>query len=247
MRRVSLKQVRDDDVLARPIYDIDGRRLLNVGVRLTPSIVGKLMEKGVSSVYIEDELSEDVEIHGVLTDETRNQAKMTIRNEMNRLSNRGEIDYGALKKSVEHIMDEMMSTRIDVLNANDIRTQDELVYAHSINVCIMAIALANKLSLPPAKVKSIAMGAMLHDIGKALIPKDLLNKKDPTPAEQAEIKKHPLLGYQAIKDISEVSATSKITVLMHHEQVNGGGYPMGLNGDYIHYSARIVSICDAYD
>jgi len=247
MRRVSLKQVRDDDVLARPIYDIDGRRLLNVGVRLTPSIVGKLMEKGVSSVYIEDELSEDVEIHGVLTDETRNQAKMTIRNEMNRLSNRGEIDYGALKKSVEHIMDEMMSTRIDVLNANDIRTQDELVYAHSINVCTIPIALANKLSLPPAKVKSIAMGAMLHDIGKALIPKDLLNKKDPTPAEQAEIKKHPLLGYQAIKDISEVSATSKITVLMHHEQVNGGGYPMGLNGDYIHYSARIVSICDAYD
>ena len=61
------------------------------------------------------------------------------------------------------------------------------------------------------------------------------------------LKSIPLLGYQAIKDISEASATAKITVLMHHEQINGGGYPMGLNRDYIHYSPRIVSICDAYD
>jgi len=247
MRRVSLDQIHEDDFLARPLYDIDGRRLLNAGVRLSPSIVQRLREKGVTSVYIDDELSEDVEIQGVLSDETRNRAKMTIRNEMNRLAGKGELDYGAVSKSVEQIMDEMMSARIDVLNPNDIRTQDELVYAHSINVCVMAIALANKLSLPPSKVKSIAMGAILHDIGKALLPRDLLNKKDPSPEEQAEIKKHPLLGYNAIKDISEASATAKISVLMHHEQINGGGYPMGLNGDYIHYSARVVSICDAYD
>ena len=247
MRRVSIEQIQDDDILARPIYDIDGRRLLNAGVKLTQSIIQRLVDKGGSSVYIEDELSEYSETHGAITYETTNHANITTRNEMNRLANKGEIDYGAVKKCVECIMDEMLSTRIDVLNANDIRTEDELVYAHSINVCVMAIALANKLSLPPSKIKNIAMGAIMHDIGKALIPKDLLNKKDPSPAEQNEIKKHPLLGYQAIKDISEASATAKITVLMHHEQINGGGYPMGLNGDYIHYSPRIVSICDAYD
>lgn len=247
MRRVSLEQIRDDYILARPIYDIEGRMLLNAGARLTPSILQKLSEKGVTSVYIHDELSEDVEIHGVLTDETRNQAKLTIRNEMNRLAAKGEIDYGAISSAVDRIMDEMLSTRLDVLNANDIRTQDEQIYAHSINVCVMAIALASKLSLPPSKIKSIAMGAILHDIGKALLPKELISRRDLTPAEENELKKHPVLGYQVIKDIREASATSKITVLMHHEQVNGGGYPMGLNGDYIHYSARIVSICDAYD
>ena len=247
MRRVSLEQIQDDDILARPLYDIDGRRLLNAGVKLTPSMIQRLLEKGVTSVYIEDELSEDVEIHGILTDETRNQAKLTIRNEMNRLASRGEIDYGAINDVVDHILEEMLSTRIDVLNANDIRTQDELVYAHSINVCIMAVALATKLSLPPSKIKSIAMGAIMHDIGKALLPKELFNKKDPTPAEETEIRKHPLLGYHVIKDLAEASATAKITVLMHHEQINGGGYPMSLNGDYIHYSLRIVGICDAFD
>lgn len=247
MRRVSLDQIRDDEVLARPLYDIEGRRLLNAGAKLTPSIVQRLYEKGVTSVYIEDELSEDVEIHGLLTDETRNQAKLTIRNEMNRLASQGEIDYAAISRAVDKILDEMLSRNIDVLNANDIRTQDELIYAHSINVCIMSIALATKLSLPQTKIKNIAMGAIMHDIGKALIPKELINKKDLTPEELAEVKKHPLLGYQAVKDLQEASATSKITILMHHEQINGNGYPMGLNGDYIHYSARIVSICDAFD
>jgi len=247
MRRVSLGQIRDDDILARPIYDMDGRRLLNAGVKLTPSIVQRLSEKGVTSLYIEDELSEDVEIHGVLSDETRNQAKRTIRNEMNRLASKGEIDYWAISAAVDRIMEEMLSNRLDVLNANDIRTQDEQVYAHSINVCVMSITLATKLSLPPSKTKSIAMGAIMHDIGKALLPKDIISKKDLTPAEENELKKHPVLGYQVIKDIQEVPATSKIAVLMHHEQINGGGYPMGLNGDYIHYSARIVSICNAYD
>lgn len=247
MRRVSLNQIRDDDVLARPLYDIEGKKLLSAGVKLTPSIVQKLMEKGVTSVYIEDEISKNVEIHGVLTDETRNQAKLTIRNEMNRLATKGEIDYSAISRVVDQIMEEMLSKNIEVLNANDIRTQDEFIYAHSINVCVMAIALATKLSLPQAKIKNIAMGAIMHDFGKALLPKDLLNKKEPSPAELEEIKKHPLLGYNVIKDMAEASATAKITILMHHEQINGNGYPMGLSGDYIHYSARIVSICDAFD
>lgn len=247
MRLVKLEQIQDDDILARPIFDIDGKRLLNSGVKLSSSIVQRLLEKGITNVYIEDELSEDVEIHGFLTDETRTQAKKTIRNEMNRLASKGEIDYSAISKVVDQIMDEMLSKKLDVLNASDIRTQDEMIYAHSINVCIMSIALATRLSLPPSKIKSIAMGAIMHDIGKALIPKELLSKKDPTPAEQAEIRKHPILGYNVIKDLMEASATAKITILMHHEQINGSGYPMGLNGDYIHYSARIVSICDAFD
>jgi HD-GYP domain-containing protein (c-di-GMP phosphodiesterase class II) len=111
----------------------------------------------------------------------------------------------------------------------------------------MAIALATKLSHPISKVKGIAMGAIMHDVGKALISPDILNKEDPTPSELAEIKKHPLIGYNLIKDIMDASPTAKIAILMHHEQVNGNGYPMKLQGDKIHYSAKIVTICDAFD
>ena len=65
MRRVSIEQIQDDDILARPIYDIDGRRLLNAGVKLTQSIIQRLVEKGLTSLDIENEKTQDVEIHRV--------------------------------------------------------------------------------------------------------------------------------------------------------------------------------------
>jgi putative nucleotidyltransferase with HDIG domain len=247
MRLVGLDHVNEDDVLARPIFDIDGRRLLNSGISLKPSIIQKLYEKGITSVYIDDELSEGIEAGSVLSDETRSRVKMIVRNEMNRLSQRKEIDHSALNSAVEGILDEMLAKKLDVLNVKDVRLQDEYVFAHSLNVCVLTIALATKLSLPPPKVKSIALGALMHDIGKALVSPDILRKNDPTPLEQQEIRKHPMLGYNIVKDIMDVSPTSKIAILMHHEQINGDGYPMGLSGDKIHYSARMVTICDAFD
>ncbi|MDF2522340.1 MAG: rpfG1, partial [Clostridia bacterium] len=149
---------------------------------------------------------------------------------------------------VDSILDEILSRKIDIINVKDIRMQDEQTFAHCVNVCVMAIALANKLSLPISKVKSIALGALMHDIGKAFISPALLNKTgELTESETAEIKMHPVLGYNIIKDNDEASATTKISILMHHEHFNGSGYPMGLAGDKIHYSARIITICDEYD
>lgn len=248
MRLISIDQVTGNEVLAQSLYDIDGRKLLNAGVSLRPAILQKLYDKGVTNIYIEDELSEGIEIHGALCEETRSRAKLIIRDEMNRLSQKKEINYTNLNGTVDSILDEILSRRIDIVNVKDIRMQDEQTFAHSVNVCVMAIALATKLSLPVSKIKSIAMGALMHDIGKAFLPSAIMNKTDQlTDKEMNEYKKHPILGYNMIKDDNDASATTKISVLMHHEHFNGSGYPMGLAGDKIHYSARIITICDEFD
>ena len=123
--------------------------------------------------------------------------------------------------------------------------QDEQTFAHSVNVCVMAIALASKLSLTIPKIK-VAMGALLHDIGK-LAPASLLRKTDAfTDSETAEMQKHPVIGYNLIKD-NLYLCYYKVSVLMHHEHINGNGYPMKLSGDKIHYSARILTVCDEFD
>lgn len=248
MRLIGIDQVTGNEVLGQSLYDMDGRKLLNTGVTLRPSIVQKLYEKGVTSVYIEDELSEGIEVHSLLCEETRCRAKQIVREEMNRITQKKEINYNNLSVTVDSILDEILSRQIDIVNVKDIRMQDEHTFAHSVNVCMMAIALATKLSLPVSKIKSIAMGALMHDIGKALLPVELLNKTDDfTEDELKEFKKHPILGYNMIKDDNDVSATTKISILMHHEHFNGTGYPMGLAGDKIHYSARIITICDEFD
>ena len=94
MRPVSIDQVSENDILARPIYDIEGRRLLNSGVSLRPSIVQKLHEKGISSVYIDDEISEGIEVEGILCEETRTRARLIVKEEMQRLSQKSRFDTG---------------------------------------------------------------------------------------------------------------------------------------------------------
>lgn len=248
MRLVGIDQISGDETLGKAIFDIDGRKLLNAGVSLRPAIVQKLYEKGVSSVYIDDDISEGIETESLLCEETRTQAKMIVRDEMNRLAQKKTMDYSRLNNLVNSILDEILSRKIDIINVKDIRMQDEQTFAHCVNVCIMAIALATRLSLPVSKVKNIAMGAILHDIGKAFLPPELLNKTDPlTEPEMLEMKKHPVLGYNLIKDNQETPATTKVAVLMHHEHINGSGYPMHLTGDKIHYSARILTVCDEFD
>lgn len=248
MRLISIDQVGSEEILAKAIYDVDGRKLLNTGVSLRPAIVQKLYEKGISNVYIDDDISDGIEADNLLCEETRTQAKLIVREEMTRLSKKKTMDYSRLNGVVNSILDEILSRKIDMINVKDIRMQDEQTFAHCVNVCIMSIALATKLSLPVSKVKNIAMGALLHDIGKAFLPAELINKTDPlTEPEMVEMKKHPLIGYNLIKDNQDTPATTKVAVLMHHEHINGSGYPMNLTGDKIHYSARILTVCDEFD
>mgnify|MGYP000430169843 FL=1 len=248
MRLVSIDQISGDETLGKAIFDIDGRKLLNAGVSLRPAIVQKLYEKGVSSVYINDDISEGIEADSLLCEETKTHAKMIVREEMNRLARKKALDYSRLSSLVNKILDEILSKKIDMLNVKDIRMQDERTFAHCVNVCVMSIALANRMSLPVSKVKNIAIGAILHDIGKAFLPPELINKTEPlTESEMLEMRKHPVLGYNFIKDNDDTPATAKVAVLMHHEHINGGGYPMNLTGDKIHYSARILTVCDEFD
>lgn len=248
MRLVALDQINGSEVLGKAIFDIDGRKLLNSGVSLRPAIIQKLYEKGISSLYIDDDLSEGIEVDSLLREETKNQAKFIVREEMHRLSHNNTIDYSKLSGVVDTILDEILSRKIEMVNVKDIRMQDEQTFAHSVNVCVMSIALSTKLSLTFPKIKSIALGALLHDIGKALLPPSLLNKTDAlTESELLEMKKHPVIGYNLIKDNPDTPATTKVSVLMHHEHINGSGYPMSLPGDKIHYSARILTVCDEFD
>ncbi len=248
MRLIGLDQITGDEVLAKTLFDIDGRRLLSSGVTLKPSIVQKLYEKHITSIYIHDEVSEGIEIGNIISDETMNCAKTVLREEMQRVSKKHELDLSAVSAVVNRIMDEMLSNRIEVLNVKDIRLEEEKTFAHSLSVCMLSIALASKLSLPVAKIKSIAMGAFLHDIGKAYLPSGIVHKyENLSKDEELEMRKHPLLGYNLIKDARDASATTKVTILMHHEHINGSGYPMALTGDKIHYSAKIVTICDEFD
>jgi len=118
---------------------------------------------------------------------------------------------------------------------------------HSIRVTQYALRLAREIDYPHAELAHLKFGSMLHDIGKIGISDSILLKPGPlTEDEWKEIRRHPMIGYQILRDISFLKDAAKI-VLYHQERYDGTGYPFGLAGDAIPLGARLFAVVDTYD
>lgn len=130
----------------------------------------------------------------------------------------------------------------------EIKAFDEYTYSHCVNVALYSLLIAKWLDLPEAQIQEVIQAGLLHDLGKVKIPSEILNKEGKlTPEEFDVIKKHCMYGYDLIKDIINISDNVKSAVLLHHERVNGSGYPFGLHDNAISLYAKIISVADVYD
>ena len=248
MRLVTFKEIKGNEISACNISDSQGRLLLTSGSRIKLSYLNKLEEQGLSSIYIEDKISEGIIAEGIICEETKQLAKIIIENEMKRFLKSKEIDSETIKKVSSVLVNEILLNRIELINLKDIKLKDEYIFSHSINVCAITIFICKKMGFEHSKIHGIASGALLHDFGKLLIPKEILSKQGKlTNEEFSEMKKHPKYGYEAIKDDALITPTTKVIVYMHHERIDGSGYPNGLMGSKIHDSAKLCSICNTFD
>src|SRR5256884_4402057 len=130
----------------------------------------------------------------------------------------------------------------DALDLKDAETE-----GHSKRVTAFTIAMARAMGLSPDKIRIIARGAFLHDIGKMAIPDAILRKPGPlTKDETAIMQEHALRGYQMLRKIPFLSEASEI-VYSHQEKFDGTGYPRGLKGEQIPLGARMFSLADTLD
>lgn len=134
-----------------------------------------------------------------------------------------------------------------LLSVVRLKTHDDYTYLHSVAVCALMVSLARQLELCEAQVRRAGTAGLLHDVGKAGIALEILNKPGKlTDAEFAIMKQHPIIGEVLLRksggdhDLLDVA-------LHHHEKVNGSGYPHGLKGNKISLLARMAAVCDVYD
>jgi putative nucleotidyltransferase with HDIG domain len=129
-----------------------------------------------------------------------------------------------------------------------LKNKDEYTYMHSVAVCALMVALAKELNLSEAETKQAGLAGLLHDIGKAGIPMDVLNKPGAlTDEEFTLVKLHPERGYELLQQASIVDSVVLDVCLHHHEKINGTGYPKKLKADEISIYAKMGAVCDVYD
>lgn len=249
MRRIKITCAKPGDILGYPIFRKDGAILLNTGVKLTKEYIEQLKSLGITHIYIQDEISQDIEISDPISIQTKIEALRVIADTYHRSCKGLTLDSGAIRKVVNDIVDEILSSDQVLLNLRDIRSFDNYLFSHSLGVTVLSIVIGKNLKRDERFLRDLGIGCMLHDIGKIDIPKEILDKPEKLTEEEFEIVKfHTHYGYRRIVDQDgEIPATSAHVAWEHHERIDGSGYPRGLSGEKIHIFSKIASVADVYD
>ena len=129
-----------------------------------------------------------------------------------------------------------------------LKTKDDYSYMHSVAVCALMVALGRQLGLSDDECRDAGLAGLMHDIGKALVPLEILNKPARlTDEEFALVRKHPEQGHRMLLEGGSSHQAALDVVLHHHERYDGKGYPFGLAGEQISKLARMGALCDVYD
>ncbi len=158
------------------------------------------------------------------------------------------VDAASVGRLVEEISDSVARNTSALISLARLKTADDYTYMHSVAVCAMMIALARKLGQNEDQVRSAGVAGLLHDVGKMLLPIEILNKPGKlTDAEFAVIKSHPARGHAFLLEASHIDPVALDVCLYHHEKIDGTGYPEGLKGPDISLMAKMGAVCDVYD
>lgn len=149
---------------------------------------------------------------------------------------------------VADIADSVERNPSAIVSLARLKTSDDYTFMHSVAVCALMVSLGKQLGLGEADCREAGLAGLVHDLGKAMMPLEVLNKPGALTAEEYTImKSHPEAGHRMLLEGKGVGPVPLDVCLHHHEKVNGKGYPHGLQGDEISLFAKMGAVCDVYD
>lgn len=249
MRIISVDSVKGHECLAKDILNENNSVLMTAGTIIKKDYVSRLKELNIEYIYVEDEIGQGINLTDSLELQIKEQCQEAVREILTKYTYQTDSELEEIITIADEIIYDIMQNPDVIYNLSSIRNKSEGTYSHSLNVCALSVILAFKLKLPKKKIREIAIGCLLHDIGFTYITMDYSNliMEECTEKEQKEIKKHIIYGYSAVEKMEWLSSVSKDIILSHHERIDGSGYPFRLIGNKIRIGSKIAAVCDEFD
>lgn len=224
-------------VLAKSIIGDNGSVLLRDGNQITANILKRMIDMGFQGAYIENPHFSDIIVEDIIDDDIRLKAFLALSNG----------DFQGAASIAKSIVKQLKYKQVLKLDLLDIKNDKNYVFKHSISVSIFSTVLGIGCGMNEEQLENLAIAGLLHDIGKLEIKKRVLNCKSVYNEKQLdEMKKHPALAYESLKDFPGISSVSRNAILFHHENIDGSGYYQ-IPGDKLGIFPRILRVADTYD
>ena len=262
---INIDELREGMVVGKEII-VNGNVLVAKGTRITSSIIKKLRD-----VYLENDIIvKNREVaKEVIIETARETVKETVKvdykkeleevrrtvknfsyhleNMFDKIKLNGRADISEVRRFSKKIIDELTSPDIIIKNIVMEGSKEDCIFRHSVNVAALSLLLGGWVGFAKEELNLLLYSAVLHDFGKTKLNHNKICRASEATYGEEKIKNHPVISYNLVKDITYLSKSVKYGIAMHHERLDGTGYPLGLKDEGIHKFARIIAIADTFD
>ena len=255
IKSINFSELKDGMIIAKDLEQ-NGRVIIKKGLILNKALIEKLKNVyfiGTVDVYENRNNSEEKSEEKKVIEFNKIEEEFTkisdeLRTTFDKIFTYNDDFISDIREFSKRIQKEIKSQDLVIKNIVLHGSGSDVIYRHGVNVSALCSLLGMWLNMSVKQINLLVYSAILHDCGKIKLNSELLNKPESlTDAEYKEIKKHSVFGYDMVKKLQYIDKSVSYGVLMHHERVDGSGYPLGLKGDEIHPFAKIIAIADVFD
>ncbi len=240
IRQLGVSEIYIDTSLGRDSQD--GLTETEVEARNEAALqsAGALAPLMKPKLALEDEMQAASKIH--------NEALGLVSNLLTDVREKKPIALDAFEEVADGMLDSVLRNHNALSCLGRIRAKDSYLMEHSVNLAVLMSVFGKSLDLPRETMQHVAVGAMLHDIGKIMIPDEILHKPERLTAAEFEVmKQHARHSRDLLKGTPGMPELAVLVAAQHHEKMDGSGYPEGLCGDEISPFGRMAAVVDVYD
>ncbi len=247
MLRIKTSNLNVGVKLGKDIFTYDGQKLLNGGTIITQEHLDGFARRNIEDAFVMEELKPAKRNEKLFIDVYQDSI-YAVKEFITDAKLGNPLEPDEINSTVEALFSQLFDGVTIFKNISILKDKDDYLFTHSINVSILSMLAGKWLEMSNDDIRQLGVAGLLHDIGKVFVDSEILTKAGKLTADEfEEMKKHCHLGYDLLTSLEWVQPSVAEAVLMHHERMDGSGYPSKIKNYQNNIYAPVLAVCDIYD